>query len=562
MTFRHTHDEENATLNALEEHSDTKKTFAKSGCCGSKANQHTEASDHHDHKESGCCGSKANQHAEVSDHHDHKESGCCGSKADQHAEASDHHDHKESGCCGSKADQHAEVSDHHDHKESDCCGSKANQHTEASDHHDHSQCGGHDHAHHHHDGESCSHSHTPSHTKTEEAEIEAQLRHQSGYSQSWIVVGMDCPSCASKLEKAILSIDGVESAKVLFATEKLVVNGRSNALEPLIKDKVASLGYHLKTLGQSNEDVPKVSFIRQHWQIVLLLALMVVSYVFQLIHPSLGAIAFSVTTLIGLYPITRKAIKLGQSGSPFSIQTLMTIAALGALYLGDRAEAAMVLVLFLLGEELETYASVRARSGVKALMDLVPDVATVLGAKGERTQVTVDQLQRGMIIEVAPGGRLPADGQLMTENASFDESALTGESLPVEREKNQKVMAGALVVDRVVQLTIISQQGENAIDRILTLIEEAESRKAPLERFIDRFSHWYTPAMMGFALLVVIIPVFVFGGNWDEWLYRGLTLLLIACPCALVISTPAAITSGLAAAARHGALIKGGATME
>ncbi len=513
MTVRHTHDEENATLDALEKHSDTKK--------------------------SGCCGSKAQEHAKESHAHEHTSSGCCGSKAQEHAEESHVHEHASSGCCGSKAQEHTEES------------------------HAHSHCSGHDHVHHHHDGEPCTHHHAPSHTKIEEAEIEAKLRHQSGYNQSWIVVGMDCPSCASKLEKAILSIGGVDSAKVLFATEKLVVNGRSNDLAPLIQDKVASLGYQLKTLGQTvGTDTEKTSFIQQHWQILLLLTLMLVSYFCQLITPTLGAIAFSVTTLIGLYPITRKAIKLGQSGSPFSIQTLMTIAALGALYLGDRAEAAMVLVLFLLGEELETYASVRARSGVKALMDLVPDVATVLGANGERKQVSVDQLQRGMIIEVAPGGRLPADGQLITDDASFDESALTGESLPVERQKNQKVMAGALVVDRVVQLTITSEQGANAIDRILTLIEEAESRKAPLERFIDRFSQWYTPAMIGFAVLVVIVPVFVFGGNWDEWLYRGLTLLLIACPCALVISTPAAITSGLAAAARHGALIKGGAALE
>ncbi len=240
----------------------------------------------------------------------------------------------------------------------------------------------------------------------------------------------------------------------------------------------------------------------------------------------------------------------------------MSIAAIDALYLGETAEAAMVILLFLIGEQLEGYAASRARSGVKALMDLVPEQANVVLPNGEKKKVPASELQPGDVIEVVPGERLPADGQVLDVVASFDESALTGESVPVERTPGQKVMAGSMASDKVVRLTIISAQGENAIDRILHMIEEAESRKAPLERFIDKFSRWYTPAMILLAALVIIIPPLVFGQSWDEWIYKGLALLLIACPCALVISTPAAITSGLAAAARRGALIKGGAALE
>ncbi|MEO0889657.1 MAG: heavy metal translocating P-type ATPase, partial [Pseudomonadota bacterium] len=177
-------------------------------------------------------------------------------------------------------------------------------------------------------------------------------------------------------------------------------------------------------------------------------------------------------------------------------------------------------------------------------------------------EVPASQLQPGDVIEVAPGGRMPADGLLMTQAASFDESALTGESVPVEHNEGGKIMAGAVVVDKVVQVKVTSRQGENAIDRILHLIEEAESRKAPLERFLDKFSRWYTPLMMLVSLLVIITPPLLFAQPWETWVYRGLALLLIACPCALVISTPAAITSGLAAAAKRGALIKGGAALE
>ncbi len=158
---------------------------------------------------------------------------------------------------------------------------------------------------------------------------------------------------------------------------------------------------------------------------------------------------------------------------------------------------------------------------------------------------------------MAAGGRLPADGQLLSPFASFDESALTGESVPVERRAGERVAAGATSVDRPVQLTVISEPGDSAIDRILKLIEEAEERRAPIERFIDRFSRIYTPAIMVVALLVAI--VLLFASARLPWIYKGLTLLLIGCPCALVISTPAAITSGPAVAARRGALIKGGA---
>ena len=194
-------------------------------------------------------------------------------------------------------------------------------------------------------------------------------------------------------------------------------------------------------------------------------------------------------------------------------------------------------------------------------MALKPETATRV-INGARETVAIAALRPGDVIEVAAGGRLPADGALLTATASFDESALTGESIPIERAAGEKVPAGTTSVDRLVQLTVLSEPGDSAIDRILKLIEEAEERRAPVERFIDRFSRIYTPAIMLVALLVTVVPPLLFGAPWEGWIYKGLTLLLIGCPCALVISTPAAITSGLAAAARRGALIKGGAALE
>lgn len=399
----------------------------------------------------------------------------------------------------------------------------------------------------------------------EEDSQSSTVTNDAQFSKSWLVSGMDCPACARKIEKAISNIDGVIQAKVLFATEKLVVKFNNESLADTIEQVSITTGFPLTEVGSKKEKQQPETFWQAHiqpnLQIIAIAAAMLFAALLKSSAPQLSEGLFIATCLLGLYPVAKKAVQLARSGTPFAIETLMSVAALGALYLGETAEAAMVLLLFLIGERLEAFASSRARSGVQALMALVPENATKI-INGERVEVAVSELVPGDVIEVAAGSRLPADGQLITDAASFDESALTGESVPVEHIQGNSIMAGAVVVDKVVRITITSKQGENAIDRILHLIEEAESRKAPLERFLDKFSRWYTPLMMVVALLVIITPPLLFAQPWETWVYRGLALLLIACPCALVISTPAAITSGLAAAAKRGALIKGGAALE
>ncbi|EEX92917.1 lead cadmium zinc and mercury transporting ATPase [Vibrio orientalis CIP 102891 = ATCC 33934] len=375
---------------------------------------------------------------------------------------------------------------------------------------------------------------------------------------------MDCPSCARKIETAVNRVEGVLEAKVLFATEKLVIKSDSSGVAQLVEQTILDTGFTFANPAESNQkETPKgwKAVIKQNSQVIAIASAMAIAAALKPAFPQVSEWLFLITCLAGLYPIGKKAISLARSGTPFAIETLMSVAAIGALYLGETVEAAMVLLLFLIGEQLEAFAASRARSGVQALMALVPETATKI-VDGKRVEVSASELQPGDVIEVSPGARLPADGKLTDALASFDESALTGESIPVERYEGESVMAGAVAVDKVVRFTITSKQGENAIDRILHLIEEAESRKAPLERFLDKFSRWYTPLMMLVSLLVIITPPLLFAQPWETWVYRGLALLLIACPCALVISTPAAITSGLAAAARRGALIKGGAALE
>ncbi|MCL9782620.1 zinc/cadmium/mercury/lead-transporting ATPase [Vibrio sp. S4M6] len=396
-------------------------------------------------------------------------------------------------------------------------------------------------------------------------ESERRTLDRSVVTRNWLIEGMDCPSCASKIETAVANIEGVVETKVLFATEKLVVKLKDANIAERVESTVKKTGFSLKqsvkASATNKSPSSKLKQIIDNSHLISVALAVVVAASLKPFYPLASEWLFIFTCLIGLYPIGKKAIRLAISGTPFSIETLMSVAALGALYLGDTTEAAMVLLLFLIGERLEAFAASRARSGVQALMELVPETATKI-VNGERVEVSASDLQPGDVIEVAPGARLPADGNLQGVAASFDESALTGESIPVERYQGDAVMAGSVVVDKVVRFVITSEQGENSIDRILHLIEEAESKKAPLERFLDKFSRWYTPAMMLLALAVVIVPPLMFNQPWDTWIYRGLAMLLIACPCALVISTPAAITSGLATAARRGALIKGGAALE
>ncbi|MGY3869367.1 zinc/cadmium/mercury/lead-transporting ATPase [Aeromonas crassostreae] len=412
------------------------------------------------------------------------------------------------------------------------------------------------------------HDHHP-HGKAADGPLPSPTRDSRRHS--WQVLGMDCPSCARKIETAVSRVEGVTQARVLFATEKLVVDLAPGLSPDPVTAAVLAAGFRLKgeASAKAADDKHRIPWLTtlgnlfgKYGQPLSLAALMLVA---ALLPSQLGQPLFTLATLWGLWPVARKAWALTRSGSPFAIETLMTVAALGALFLGETAEAAMVLLLFMLGEQLEAYAAGRARAGVTALMALVPDKALRIRttAEGEiREEVAADALRPGDIIEIAPGARLPADARLLDPLGAFDESALTGESIPVERRQGDKVPAGSLAADRVLRLEVVSEPGNNAIDRILHLIEEAESQRAPIERFIDRFSRWYTPAMMLVALLVMLVPPLAFGQGWDEWIYRALALLLIGCPCALVISTPAAVTSALAAATRQGALIKGGAALE
>lgn len=381
-------------------------------------------------------------------------------------------------------------------------------------------------------------------------------------AHAWRIAGMDCPSCAGKIETALRRLSGVITADVRFATERLQVSLAPNTDPKIVEDAIKAIGFRIAaeqtSATLSHNATP---WWQRYHAILVLVTLLLTASISLVMQPSLAPVLFALATLWGLWPISRKAWQLARNGSLFSIETLMSVAACGALLLGETAEAAMVLLLFMIGEQLENLAANKARSGVSALMALVPNQALKITANG-LTTVDASQLQPNDEIEVHPGGRLPVDGILLSELAAFDESAVTGESVPVDKQQGDTLAAGSLLVDVAVRVRVTSERGHNTIDKILHLIETADTNKAPIARFIERFSRWYTPTMILAAALVAIIPPLLMAEEWQTWIYRGLVLLLIGCPCALVISTPAAVTSALASASRMGILIKGGAALE
>ncbi|WP_218044930.1 heavy metal translocating P-type ATPase [Kiloniella majae] len=410
----------------------------------------------------------------------------------------------------------------------------------------------------------------------------------------WTISGMDCPSCAKSIEKAVDRLPGIHTARISFARERLNTDFNPRKVsEDDIKKIVTGLGYSLSEVrdgsastaernssccssSQAQDQTPTTAnsggtgvrfgslytFLSGSAGKVLITGVaLLIAVILAQFNAENARVYYSGAALVGLIPIFFNTIRSIRFGQYFGIQTLMSVAAIGALFLGEALEASMVLFLFLIGEALEQRAANKAREGVTLLLDLQPKVARLVQANHSQ-EIPVEDLSIDDVIEVRPGERLPADGIVLNQMAVLDESALTGESIPRNREVDDTAQAGALVLEKLTTFRVTSEAGDNTLDRIIRLIEESEEHKAPVARFIDRFSSWYTPAMMVVSLLVAVIPPLFFNGVWEAWIYKALTLLIISCPCALVISVPAAVTSSLAASARRGLLIKGGAALE
>ncbi|WP_246300975.1 heavy metal translocating P-type ATPase [Mycoplana rhizolycopersici] len=464
----------------------------------------------------------------------------------------------------------------HDHRpQASATPSPAEEHKrdqDANAGHDHACCGGHAHAEaaetcdQGHNDEHAGHAHGASCASDGRAVADTALPEAGDGYRRLRVSGMDCASCANTIRTAVGGMEGVSDVRVSVTREMMSVS-LDETKTPLaaVRDRVESLGYGAELL---TEDEPARRPVPIAWwrtfkglHAIVGGAATALSFAVSHFSPQVGHWMFVAAAILLALPFARRAFAAARAGAPFTIEMLMTIAVFGAVLIGEPAEATVVVFLFASGEVLEAYAAGRARAGIQALASLVPDRAFI-EENGLVREIPASEIRPGQIVLARPGDHVAADGTVVEGRAHLDEAAITGESVPVSRGPKEKVFAGSIVVDAALRIRAEKTASDNTIARIVQLVEEAQDAKAPAERFIDAFSRIYTPLVAALGLLVAVIPPLVIDGDWDTWIYRGLALLLIGCPCALVISVPAAVASALSSSARAGILVKGGVILE
>jgi Cd2+/Zn2+-exporting ATPase len=419
-----------------------------------------------------------------------------------------------------------------------------------------------------------------------------------------LVKGMDCVDCARTIERGVRRLDGVTECTLNYSAATLQVRGQ--ATRDTVIARVRDLGYDVSEAeGAAKSSTPLTGvtgFVRYLLQrrdttLALVGVLLIIPGLllgeFKL-WPAAPAVLVAFPSLAALliagYPVARSAWRAITINHEINMNVLMTIAAVGATLIGAYAEAGLVMVLFSIGEALEGYTMQQTRDSVWRLMEIAPQEASVLricndckthlGREGytggpcpfcgvEEHRVAVEEVLIGETIVVKPGERIALDGLVQKGESAVNQAPITGESVPVDKSPGETVFAGSVNGESALEVQVTGLAADSTISRIIHMVEEAQERRAPVQRFVDRFAKVYTPAVIVVAVIVAALPPLLFGAPFltpasgeQGWLYRALELLVIACPCALVISTPVSLISALSASARGGVLIKGGAVLE
>ena len=423
--------------------------------------------------------------------------------------------------------------------------------------------------------------------------------------KTYHIIGMDCANCAKSIETGVAKLDGVTTCILTYHSAKLKVEGE--IAPEMIVARVRQLGYTAileagvaaqKPAMASDSGIRGfVCFLLARREtalallgLLLVLPGLVLDEILPIIGLRLGLPIFTATSLAALgvagLPIVRSAWRQLTINKEISINLLMTIAAVGAVLIGAYTEAGLVMVLFAIGEALEGYSAARARSAIQSLMVVAPNEATVLrpcmdcrehlGQGGyvggacpfcgiEEQRMAVGQIVIGDVVLVRPGEKVAMDGWVRKGASQLNQAPITGESMPVEKHMGDSVFAGSINGEGVLEVEVTRLAQDNTLARIIKMVEEAQEKRAPAQKFVDRFAKYYTPVVVLVAMLVAAVPPLALGlPFWGEqgWLYRALELLVVACPCALVVSTPVACISAISNAAKHGVLVKGGAVLE
>lgn len=371
--------------------------------------------------------------------------------------------------------------------------------------------------------------------------------------------GLTCTNCAAIFEKNVRNLPGVVDAHVNFGAAKLTVYGQATIAEL----EAAGAFENIRVRPEQEQSPPKKTpFWRAYGTLVLAAVLAVGGFLFAWAageNSPASVLAFAAAILIGGWELFAKGIK-NLLRFQFDMNVLMTVAVFGAAAIGEWGEGAAVVVLFAVSEMLEDMSMEKARQSIRSLMDIAPKEALVRRGDAERT-VPVEEVQVGDILIVKPGQKLAMDGVVIKGTSTVNQAAITGESVPVTKTVGDEVFAGTLNQEGLLEVEVTKRAEDTTLAKIIHLVEEAQAQRAPTQAFIDRFARYYTPAVMALALAVAVVPPLL-GGALSDWIYRALALLVVACPCALVISTPVAIVTAIGNAARHGVLIKGGIHLE
>lgn len=390
---------------------------------------------------------------------------------------------------------------------------------------------------------------------------EQQAKLSKSEAKTYRVQGFTCANCAAKFENNVKSLPGVQDAKVNFGASKITVWG-TTTIEELEK---AGAFENLKVREDKEKAVKREPFWKQKENIKVYISavLLVISWFLGKQYGEehiFATIGYAAAILIGGYSLFIKGFK-NLVRLNFDMNTLMTVAILGAAAIGEWGEGATVVILFAISEALERYSMDKARQSIESLMDIAPKEALIRRGN-EEMMVPVDDIQVGDIMIVKPGQKLAMDGIVIKGTSTLNQAAITGESVSVTKTVGDEVFAGTLNEEGLLEVKVTKRVEDTTLSKIIHLVEEAQAERAPSQAFVDRFAKYYTPAIIIFALLLAVIPPLFMGADWSEWIYRGLAVLVVGCPCALVISTPVSIVTAIGNAAKNGVLIKGGIYLE
>lgn len=481
------------------------------------------------------------EHCDCHEHlHNHEEYDCC-------------HEHKECNC----GHEHIENKDTYNHDECDCYHDHHGcncEHAYEESNHDKCEC--------HHEHHECEEEHKHGECGCHHEEHEHKKNEIKKVNFKFKVHHLDCANCAMKIEKAIKEEPFIRDASLSFSTSTLFVDAKMKDTDELLKrlNKIADQIEPGAMFTLYEKEIDSLHHTKELMQIVLATVVLFVVICFEGQLPFNTVYGYLLAYLLAGYHVLGTALKNIRKGDVFDENFLMGIATIGALYIGSFEEAVAVMLFYDLGELLQAIAVARSRKSISDLMDIKVEKAIVV-KDGKEIEIDVDEVKEGDILIVKAGERIPVDGVVVEGNTTLDTSALSGESLPKDIEVEDEVLSGCLNVSHVFKMKAVRPVSESTVAKVLDMVENAAAKKAPIEKFITRFSRVYTPSVVFAALLLVLIPT-VLGGSFNEWLYKGCTFLVVSCPCALVISIPLGLFAGIGAAGKKGVLIKGGNYLE